>query len=128
MIKLTVSMVTGHEYNVIFGADQDQVAAEFVARKRNQVNIAHVGETAETDPEATPVPDSWIKTLTVLYPVCCHGLSAYQCMDANGEHHWGTAEWEREFYGDNADGDHYDGWDDVDYNAIANDYEAQYGW
>lgn len=98
MIKLTVSMVTGHSYQVIFGAGQDQVAAEFVARKRNQVNIAHVGETAEIDPEATPIPDSWTKTLTALYPVC----------------------------DDDTDGDHYD--DDVDYNAIANEYEAQYGW
>jgi len=92
MIKLTVSLVHGHTYDVIFV--NDEVAAKFVSRKRNQVNVAFVAETAQFDTEVSPVPETWTRTLDVLYPTCHHGLSADLCMDPVGDHHWGTREWE----------------------------------
>jgi hypothetical protein len=92
MIKLTVSLVHGHQYSATFVSDD--VAAQFVSRKRNQVNVAFVAETAAIDPEVAPVPETWTKTLDVLYPTCHHGLSAELCMDPYGDNHWGTIEQE----------------------------------
>jgi len=92
MIKLTVSLVHGHTYNVIFVTDE--VAAKFVSRKRHQANVAFVGETAQFDPEVSPVPETWTATLDVLYPTCHHGLNAELCMDPVGDFHWGTIEQE----------------------------------
>src|SRR4051812_31101206 len=92
MFKLTVSLVTGHTYNVI--VPNDEVAAKFVTRKRHQVNVAYVAETAQLDPEAQALPETWVSTLDVLYPTCHHGLSADLCMDPYGDFHWGTIEQE----------------------------------
>jgi hypothetical protein len=92
MFKLTVSLVMGHTYNVIL--PNDEVAAKFVARKRRQVDVAWVAETAAVDPAEQPVPETWTRTLENLYPTCHHGLSADLCMDPYGDHHFGTIEQE----------------------------------
>lgn len=89
--KLEVSTQGGyHRFTVSF-SNEAQALAYVKARSKTH-NVYEIKDA--------PIPDSWTQLLKWLYPICHHGLALDLCMDPYGPHHFGTAEWERQQYGD----------------------------
>lgn len=90
-IKLDVTGEDGsHHYTVSFYTE-DQALAYITPKIKTHC----FDQRAEC-----PIPMDWARVHGLLYPTCHHGLSLQMCMDPVGEHHFGTADWERAQYGD----------------------------
>lgn len=83
----------GYPYQATFqGPRAEDIALKFLADRPGH-KFAPI-EGHDIDVEAFP------RIVEAIWPVCHHGMSADLCMDPVGPHHFGTAEWERQHYGD----------------------------
>jgi hypothetical protein len=90
-IKMNVGTQGGYHHFTVSFHTEDQALA-FVGPRLSTHNFDQI--------DGHPIPEGWDRLNDLLYPVCHHGLSAQMCMDPVGDHHFGTAEWERQQYGD----------------------------
>lgn len=87
---MTVKLDVNHEdhhYTVIFSTEAQ--AVRYVRPRLRTHYMDVVGD----------FPEDWTTLDRVLFPTCHHGLSLAMCLDPIGDHHFGTAEWEKAQYG-----------------------------
>jgi len=87
MLKLEVTR-DGHRHTVSFSTEAQALA--YVGPRRSTYYFDLLSD----------IPKDWHRISDMLYPKCHHQMDASMCMDPYGPHHFGTAEWERQQYGD----------------------------